>query len=55
MNGITNVHPFIADVGAVVHIGFHDSYCWQNDVLPASAVSILVMFDMNGEENGPFF
>lgn len=41
-------HPFIADVSAVVHVGFHDSYCWQNDVLPASAVSIL---DINGKEN----
>lgn len=41
-------HPFIADVSAVVRVGFHDSYCWQNDVLPASAVSIL---DINGEEN----
>lgn len=39
----------------VVHVGFHDSYCWQNDVLPVFAVSILVMFDMNGEENCLFF
>lgn len=55
MNGITDVHPLIADVSAVVHVVFHDSYCWQNDVLPVSAASILVTFDINGEENSLFF